>query len=210
MLIQDVMQAPVITVEPETSLAVAYRTMQEHSIRHLPVLKDERLVGIVTDRDLRFLTRRLEATLSTNAPVADVMTEHPITAGPLEPIEEAARLMRARKIGALPVLDGNRLVGIVTVSDLLDAIVRLTGVGKPSGRLAVRLDDQPGRLADLAARIAAQGVNVHSTLSYFEDGTAHLLVILRVDTLNPRPLAAALRDAGFEVVWPVENPGRET
>ncbi len=206
MLIQDIMHAPVTTIGPETSLAAAYRTMKKQGIRHLPVVSEGALVGIVTDRDLRFLTRHLETTLSADDPVAGVMTAHPLTAGPLDPVEEAARLMREHKIGCLPVLDGARLVGMVTVTDLLDALVRLTGVGKPSSRLAVRLDDRPGRLADLTARIAEQGIDVRSALSYFEDDTAHLRVILRLDALNPRPLADALRHAGFEVVWPTDKP----
>ncbi len=208
MLIQDIMQRRVVTTAPETHLAAAYRLMQEHDIRHLPVVEGTRLVGVVTDRDLRFLTRKLVATpFHDDDRVADLMTPHPVTAGPLDPVEEAARLMRARKIGCLPVVEGAALVGIVTVTDLLDAVIRLTGVGRPSGRLAVRLDDEPGRLARLTALVAKHDVNIHSVLSYFEDDRVHLRLILRVDTLHTHPLAETLRRAGFDVVWPVEKPG---
>lgn len=227
MLVQDVMQHPVVTVSSETSIADAYRTMYERRIRHLPVVDDDRLVGIVTDRDLRYATSRLHPSpVESESSLERVMTDSVITAGPLDPVEEAARLLRARRIGSLPVVDGDNLVGIVTVTNLLDAIIDLTGLKKPGGRLAVSLTDEPGQLARLTGRVANAGLDVRSVLSYFEDEpsgpeeesdrdvsgdgeapASRLRVILRVDTLNLRSLAEELRDEGFDVVWPVPKPG---
>jgi acetoin utilization protein AcuB len=205
MLVRDIMRSPVITVEAGATLAEAYETMQTRHFRHLPVVQEDRLVGIVTDRDLRFATSSLHPTpFDADARIEDVMSRAPTTAMPLDPVEEAARLMRERKIGCLPVLEDDRLVGIVTGTDLLDAVVQLTGLARPSGRLEVRLDDQPGRLVALADRVAAQGIDLLSMLSYTVDD-AHSRVILRVDTLNTRTLAASLREAGFEVSRPPEK-----
>jgi acetoin utilization protein AcuB len=233
MLVQDVMQHPVVSAEPSTTIAEAYRTMHDRSIRHLPVVDDGELVGVVTDRDLRYVTSQLHPSpMEAETAVQEVMTEGVVTAGPLDPVEEAARLLRKRRIGCLPVLDGDELVGIVTVTNLLDAIIRLTGLTKPGSRLAVSLVDEPGELARLTRRVAQEGLDVRSVLSYYEDEVdaefeaapdAHqdaspdadadadgddtrLRVILRVNTLNTRPLAADLRDDGFDVVWPVEKP----
>ena len=113
--------------------------------------------------------------------------------------------MRERKIGCLPVLDDGRLIGIVTGLDLLDALIRMTGVDKPSGRLDVRLPDQPGELARLAGFLSDRKVNIHSILSYPEgpridpDRAAD-----RFD--RDRLLAQDLRKGGFEVLWPPEKP----
>lgn len=247
MLVQDVMQSPVITVSSESTIADAYRAMHDRSVRHLPVVDDGALVGMVTDRDLRYATSRLHPSpVEAETPVERVMTTSVITAGPLDPVEEAARLLRARRIGSLPVIDGPNLVGIVTVTNLLDAVIRLTGLEKPGGRLAVSLDDEPGQLARLTSRVAEAGLDIRSVLSYYEDETdghesappapsdseraetasdtldadeaaypdaaypdaadPRLRVILRVDTLNIRPLAQQLREEGFRVVWPVAKP----
>lgn len=214
MLVEDVMQHPVHTATPTTSLLDAYRAMETHAIRHLPILRNGRLVGIITDRDIRYATRpgQHDASYAQTA-VEELMAKNPITAGPVDPIEEAARLMRTKKIGCLPVLDGNELVGIITVTNLLDAVIRLTGLEKPSGRLAVSLDDKPGQLAQLTMRIAETGLDIRSVLSYYEDelsddrgASPRLRVILRLDTLNVRPIAQTLREEGFDVTWPTPKP----
>lgn len=216
MLVQDVMQRPVITTKRTASLSEAYQTMREHDIRHLPVMEGDRLVGVVTDRDIRFAVHPLHSSpLDSAIEVAEVMTADPHTASPLDPIEEAARLLRTKKIGCLPVMEGEALVGIVTLSNLLDALMRLTGLEKPSGRLAVSLPDKPGQLARLTSAIAERGFDIRSVLSYYEDeevegptggSPSRLRVILRLDTLTVRPVARELRAEGFDVVWPVEKP----
>ena len=206
MLVRDVMHPEVVTIAATASLGEAYRLLQSRSIRHLPVVREGALVGVVTDRDLRLATSELAPEpFPTGAAVADVMTPDPRTATPLDPIEEAARTMRSNRIGCLPVLDGDALVGIVTVTDLLDALLRLTGVGKPGGRLALRLEDTPGRLAELMGLLAREGINAHSVLTYEADGT-QVEVLLRVNTLGTHALAERLRTAGFGVTWPPEAP----
>jgi len=235
MLVQDVMQTPVVSAAPATTIAAAYRTMHDRSIRHLPIVDDGELVGIVTDRDLRYTTSRLHPSpVDAEASVAEVMTADIVTAGPLDPVEEAARILRMRRIGCLPVVDGTEMVGIVTVTNLLDAIIRLTGLEKPGSRLAVSLPDEPGELARLTSRVAEAGLDVRSVLSYYEDEIgdefeavpegapssddeekpdeeddappSRLRMILRIDTLNIRPLAADLRAEDFDVIWPVDKP----
>ncbi|ARA93552.1 acetoin dehydrogenase [Rhodothermaceae bacterium RA] len=206
MLVRDIMHREVRTFDAGTTLADAYRLQQEYHLRHLPVLREGSLVGVVTDRDLRLATSVLHPTpFPDDARVEQVMATPPITATPLDPVEEAARLMRAHKIGCLPVLDGPDLVGIVTGTDLLDALIRLSGAGRPSGRLAVRLEDAPGRLAALMTAVADRRVHAHSVLSYPADD-GRIVVILRVNTLNTHALAAQLRAEGFAVTWPPETP----
>jgi len=206
MLVRDVMNHPVITVEAGVSLQEANDLMWQQGVRHLPVMEHGRLVGIITDRDLRISTSEFAPMPYTpQARVEEVMTAPVLTADPLDPVEEAAKVMRDRKIGCLPVVEGRELVGIITGIDLLDALVAMTGARQPSGRIEVRLPDQPGQLARLTQFFADRNVNIHSLLTY-PDVNCCVRNVLRVDSLETRPLAEELRQAGFEVLWPPEKP----
>jgi acetoin utilization protein AcuB len=129
MLVQDVMQTKLFTVTPETTLPEALRLTGQRGVRHLPVLDGDRLVGILSDRDLRRTmaspATSLEAhelnDLLDRLRVGEIMTRTVITIGRMFPIEAAACLMVQEKIGALPVIDDGRLVGLVTETDVNEA-----------------------------------------------------------------------------------------
>lgn len=206
MLIRDIMTSPVAAVPPETTLEDGYRTMNEKEIRHLLVFDGQRVVGVVTDRDLRLATSALAPSpFPPGSRIDSVMVRDPLTASPEDPVEDAARVMRERKIGCLPVMEDGRLVGIITGIDLLDALLRMTGVDKPSGRVEVRLPDHPGELARLTGFFGDRNLNVHSVLTYPE-GPDRVRTVLRVGSIETRPLAGELRRAGFDVLWPPEKP----
>ncbi len=193
------MHSPVVTVEADQTLAEAYRLMRENDIRHLPVMRAGRLAGIVSDRDLRFATSALHPTpFSDDALIEGVMMREPHTAAPDDPVEEAAREMHRLRIGCLPVLDEGTLVGMVTVTDLLAALLRLTGADTQSARLALTFDEESIPIADVARIAAEQDFELRSVLSYPSD-ERHTEVILRVDTPAVRPLANALRREGYTV-----------
>ena len=205
MLIRDIMTSPAVVIPPDTTLEHAYRVMHEKHIRHLLVVDRTRLVGVITDRDLRLATSAL--TPSPHPPgsrVSDVMCREPLTADPSDPVEDAAFRMRERKIGCLPVMEDGIVIGIITGIDLLDALLRMTGVDKPSGRLEIRLPDQPGELARLTSFLSHRDLNIHSILSHPEGKS--LRTVLRVGSIETRALAHDLRQDGFDVVWPPEKP----
>ena len=209
MLVREVMHKEPICIVPATTLAAAHAIMRERTIRHLPVMDGERIVGVVTDRDLRLATSTLtRQPLPPDTAVREVMAHPVLTAHPLDPIESAARVMREQKIGCLPVVEGATLAGIVTGVDILDALLRLTGVEQPSGRLEVRLADRPGELARLARLLSEENVNIHSILSY-PDAEHHGRIVLRVGTTNTRALVEGLGAADFDVLWPPGKPCRE-
>ncbi len=202
MLVRDIMHSPVVTATEADSLAAAYEAMRTHGIRHLPVVTEGKLVGVVTDRDLRLMTSALHPhPFPKEANLRDVMTQHVVTTTPLEPVEEAARLMHEQKIGCLPVLEGERLTGIITGPDLLHALILLTGVHGPSGRIEVKLPEAPGAIVRLMDTVSSEGVDILSVLSYADPGRSQA-VILRVNTLSTHALADRLRETGFEVTWP--------
>ncbi|MGZ3390180.1 MAG: CBS and ACT domain-containing protein [Isosphaeraceae bacterium] len=206
MLVRDIMSSPAVSIPPAMTLEDAYRIMQEKDIRHLPVLDKDRLVGVITDRDLRLATSTLAPSpLSLQSRVSEVMNGDPMTAEAADPVEDVAFRMRQRKIGCLPVMDDGQLIGIITGLDLLDALLRMTGVDKPSGRLEVRLPDHPGELARLTSFLSHRDLNVHSILTYPESRDS-LRAVLRIGSIEIRALANDLRLADFEVLWPPEKP----
>ncbi|HSD63211.1 MAG TPA: CBS and ACT domain-containing protein [Ignavibacteriaceae bacterium] len=203
MIIREVMHPDPVTVSPTTKLKEAYKIMQQKNIRHLPVMDNDIVVGIVTDRDLRLATSRLTIEpFDVDAEIEKIMS-HPVQfTHPSDPIEIATRTMRELKIGCLPVIEEMKLVGIVTGMDLLDALLLLTGIHRPSGRLDVKLPDRSGELARLTALLAERNINIHSILSY-PDKDRKIRLVLRVGTIEMKILAEAICNAGFEVVWPV-------
>jgi acetoin utilization protein AcuB len=206
MLVKEVMRSPVTVVQAGATLGEADQLLQSRGFRHLPVVDQGRLVGVLTDRDIRFATSSLgKAPRSASDPLTLAMSSPPLTADPLDPVEDAARIMREHKIGCLPVVDGSQLVGILTGMDLLDALMTLTGVTKPSSRIEVSLRDRPGELAQLTAFFAGRQVNILSILTYPVPDEA-VRTVLRVDSNQVRPLADELRTAGFTVLWPIAKP----
>ena len=141
MIVRELMTGAVITALPSMPILDARSLMLKERIRHLPVTDAEgRLLGIITDRDIRLNLPSQATSLSVweinhllaKLTVGDVMTETVIAVGPDRPARDAAELMVDHQIGALPVEDAGRLVGIVTETDLLRAFIRMeTPFGAP-------------------------------------------------------------------------------
>jgi acetoin utilization protein AcuB len=141
--VADWMKHPVHHVKPRDTVRHARALLERHRINQLPVVVDDRLVGIVTDRDLRDAfpaVPEVSAALGGDLggrPVEDVMTRAVITVTPSDVLTEAAQRMRRERIGALPVVDNGRLVGILTRSDMLAAFIALAaGTGEPETPVA--------------------------------------------------------------------------
>ena len=206
MFVKDIMRSPVTTIAPSLTLGEAFALFQARGFRHLPVVDGGRLVGVLTDRDLRLATSAFLANPhKIGEPVSTSMSHPVLTADPLDPVEDAARIMREHKIGCLPVVDGSELVGILTGMDLLDALINLTGVSRPSSRMEVSLTDRPGELARLTAFLAERNVNIHSILTS-PGPEGDIRTVLRLNSNQIRPLAEAMRADGFTVLWPLPKP----
>ena len=143
LLVRSWMKAPVHVAHPHDSIDRARELCERHRVNQLPVVEDDRLVGIVTDRDLRdaFPSVTEEAArpseahrLTATVRVEDVMTRELVTAREDDGIDHAAMVLRHERVGALPILRGERLVGLLTRSDLLEALIPL--VKAERGRVA--------------------------------------------------------------------------
>jgi acetoin utilization protein AcuB len=206
MLVSDVMQAAVLTITPKTSLPEAIRLVQHRGVRHLPVVEDDRLVGIVSDRDLKramassatSLERHELRYLLDTVTVDEIMTRAVITVGRMFPIEEAARIMVKEKVSALPVTEQGRLIGIVTETDVLELFVRGMGAGQPTSRIDVRLAEDSATLADLVHAVEEARVAISSIMT-LADRAGHKDVVIRVRSMDPRAATARLEACGYTV-----------
>ena len=212
-MVRDSMVRDVITVLPQTTAAEALALCRERGIRHLPVLEGGRMVGLISDRDLRLATPALgdpdRAAALKRIRIGDEMSREIATGDPEEPIEQAAMAMHERKIGCFPVVEGDDLVGILTASDVMAALVRLVGAHGQGSRLEVAFPDRPGALAEVAGIVRDQGVNIVSVLSApgEYDGGSGSVAVLRLATINPSGVVQSLKEAGFPVLWPPSAAG---
>ncbi len=125
-----------ITVSPKTDVRRAFESLKKYKIRQFPVVRNKKLIGIVTDRDLRIALMRPELK------VEDIMTYDPITVADEAPLEKVALLLRENEINALPVVSRKKeLIGIITVNDVLDALIHLLGFKGESTKLGVKIPD---------------------------------------------------------------------
>lgn len=214
MLVREIMTRQVVAIAPDTPIRDVQLLMEQRNIRHFPILgqagndgQADRLVGIVSDRDVRLVGAdhpKAPAGVKSSDPVSALMVFPVLTADPEDPIEETAKVLREHKIGAMPVMDDGRLVGIVTAIDMLDALVRMSGVTEASSRLEVEVVNRPGALAGLLDRVASRHINVSSVMTSRSDADT-VTFVLRVGTAAGHELAAHLRGLGYTVYWPPER-----
>ena len=210
MLVRSRMTPNVYTASPETTIAEALNITRSHRIRHLPVLRDGRLVGLVTDRDLRlamppiWADQRDELKRALHSrKVGEVMVTEIITASPDTPVEEAAKLLYENRIGCLPIMEADALVGILTETDLLRALVELFGAHQPSSRVEVRMPNKPGELARVVRLVGIEHkINITGLVVPPTDAESDSFAVMHLQTLNPRPVVEALRKLGYQVGWP--------
>ncbi len=179
MLVRSYMSQPPIVAEPGMPMADAMRTMRDRRIRRLPVVdRDGRLVGIVSERDLLHAEPSPATSLSVweigyllaKITVREVMTREVITVAPETPVEDAARIMCERKIGGLPVVEGGRVVGVITETDVFRIFTLLLGSREPGVGVTASVIDRSGLLADITRAIAGAGGSVRAIATYPPDG----------------------------------------
>jgi acetoin utilization protein AcuB len=201
MLIDDIVQTDLVTVEPRATLTHVLHVLNRKGVRHVPVVEDGRLVGIISDRDIK---SALALSLGPDGPdsyrtAGQIMTRDPITIAPMFPVEEAARVMLANRISALPVVDGTRLIGIVTETDLLRLLSRAMGALEPSSRLDIVAPDRVSAVDEVIRTIEATGVKISSVMTWAAPAGGRPIIVTRVATIDPGPAIRALQAKGYVV-----------
>jgi acetoin utilization protein AcuB len=167
MFVGERMSRPVITVSPDMPINDALVMFKKERIRRAPVMKNGKLLGIVSERDLLNASPSSVTTLSvwemnyliSKVTVKQVMSKKVITVNRDTPIEEAARIMADNKFGGVPVVDSGKVVGIITETDLFKVFLELMGARQKATRVTAQIEEKPGVLAKLTKAIAENGGN---------------------------------------------------
>ncbi len=200
MLVGERMTHPVIPVHPETSVPEALTLMRREKIRRLPVVDHGRLVGIVTDRDLLHASASSATTLSvwelnyllSKLTVEKVMCTDVLTVAEDTPIEEAARIMADNKIGGLPVMRGDHVVGMITETNLFRVLLEMTGAREQGLRATVLVPDRAGQLALLTHAVAELGGNIIALSTFAGEDLSNSLVMCKIAGVQPELLRQRL------------------
>jgi len=197
MLVKNQMSKKVVTIPPDTSILRAIEIMREKSIRHLPVVEEGELVGLVTEGDLRQASL---LSLVDKVSIDDVMIKKPVTVAPGASIEEAARLVYRHKIGGLPVVVGRKLVGIITIVDILAAFIQLLGILKSSSRIDLILGGKPHAFEEVSAVLRSHRTEIISVGMSNHKDRKKRVYYFRVGKCSTKPIVNELRKKGYRVL----------
>lgn len=205
-----IMRKDLVTVPPDTSLVQARDLISEKLIDHLLVVdKNEKLVGIVSDRDLKQAWASPATTLSAHElnyllkqlNVDTIMVKKIMTVTPGTTIERAGRIMQENRISALPVMENEKLVGIITTTDVMGVLLDAIGIDGESARFVVLVEDRVGMIAEVSRILKEEQINIRSLVSWPEKAHPGIYqVVLRVGAANGEKAISALTRAGFKVL----------
>jgi acetoin utilization protein AcuB len=215
MLVGKSMTAKVITIDADETLFTARELMRENNIRHLPVVDEEnRPIGMVTDRDLRSAmpyriyrnpdTAKAESERIAKLKAGDVMTKDPVTIPLTWTIQDALLLIQEKRFGAFPVVDQDgKLVGMISVRDLLRAFINVLGIGEPGTLLGILVEEKVGQLKRIVDVITEENISFGSVLvaRYGEENKRAVFPYLL--TNNVVRVKKRLEEIGFKLIDPM-------
>lgn len=209
MLVKDRMTPNPHTITPETAVAEALSFMRQHKIRRLPVVdKRGRLVGIVAEKDLLYASPSPATSLSvyeigyllSKLQVKEIMTTDVATIAFDAPLETAACTMVDRAVGGLPVMDKNRVVGIITETDIFKTTLELLGVRESGIRMTLAVADQPGVLSQITAAIAGLGGDINTLGTFYNLPDPNRLLLIKVKGVPKEQLIKAMEAVQARVI----------
>jgi len=209
MFVKEVMTPDPVTVTPKTILPEIVNLLRERKIRRVPVLNKGKLVGIITDNDVdsvmpspaTTLSRWEMNTLLDKLTAGEFMTSPVFVISPDCPLEEAARVLLAKKFGALPVMQNGELVGIITESDIFRAFVgMLSGGDVPGLRFVLEVEERRGVLATLGSIVNDNGGNIVAIATMPAGAKDHRRVLVKEEGADPAKVKAALEGVDIQVI----------
>ena len=208
MFVKTKMTANPFIISPDQTIPDAHEIMQQYGVKRLPVVKNGKLVGVVSKEDIAHASPSKATTFSVGeltylldkTKISKVMVKNPITISPDALLEEAATLMRDHDIGFLPVMKNDKLVGIITQSDILDSFIDILGFREPGTRFTVEADDEPGMMSK------ATGIITHMAVYRGENGKSTM--VIGINSLNVDEIESAIEAAGFRVLYKLQNKNK--
>lgn len=206
--------APLTTISPDAPISEAARLMKERSIHRLPVLEGGRLAGLITYRDIleaqpspaTSLSIHELRYLSAQILVRDVMRKNPVTVSPDDQVTAVMLLGRERGLSSFPVMDGGRLVGIITASDLFELFLDILGRETRNGLIGLTkeglADDMPSGLAEITAVLSPAAIAVKTFLDLpLKTGPIQRRYFIRVEESQAQAATQLLIKAGFKLIF---------
>ena len=209
MLVRERMNKHPLTVKPDVPVDGTLQRMKDEKVRRFPVVDDHgKLIGIVTLTDLLYAAPSPATSLSvyemhylySRIRVKEVMTRKVLTVQQDAPIEEAARLMIDYKIGGLPVLRDEDLVGIVTETDIFKAFMEMLGARDQGVRITVLCEDRRGELAKLGNVVTEMGGNIVSIGTFWGEDATSAFIVMKVSGVDKDELVARVKDKVLKIV----------
>jgi acetoin utilization protein AcuB len=204
MLVRNWMSKDVVTIDADDSMSHAASIMKEHNIRMLPVTRKGKLVGVVSDTDVKRASASDATTLDAHEltyllskiKLKEIMSKNPITVPPDYTVEETAELLMQNKISGAPVVaKTGEIVGIITRDDIFKVLIALSGLGKKGIQFAFKVEDRPGSIKDLSDIIRSHGGRIASVLgSYERVPVGFRVVYIRAYDLNRKVLPGLIED----------------
>jgi acetoin utilization protein AcuB len=202
MFVGERMSRPVISVAPDAPVNDVLAMFKKEHIRRAPVLKEGKLVGIVSEGDLLNAAPSSATSLSvweihyliSKVKIKEVMSKKVITVTRDTPIEEAARIMADKKIGGLPVMDSERVVGMITETDLFKVFLELMGARDKGVRVTATIEDKTGELAKVTKAIANAGGNFISFGFFAGEDASTKILTFKVEGMKKDDVRNALKD----------------
>ena len=208
MLVGERMTRNPVTINEEASIDEGLHLMRERKVRRLPVLDVAgRMVGIVSDKDLLHAAPSPATSLSvyelhymlSKLTIKRVMSSHVITVSPSTPLEEAARIMADNKIGGLPVMENDQLVGIITETDIFKVLLELLGARTAGVRVTVAVKEAKGVLAQISRTLADLGANIVSVATYHGPTAGEPRIMFKLTDVDAAAVRQAFEKLGLKV-----------
>ncbi len=209
MYVKDHMTLDPITIDPDVTLLKALEIMGKNHFHRLPVVKDGRLVGLITEGLVNENSGKENTSLSiyelnyllSRTYAKDIMITDVRTVSPDAWIEDSAEIMLQNEINVLPVVDGDKkVVGIITEKDLFKAFLKLTGYRKQGTRFVIKVEDKPGEFAKICKLFADNDANLENIGVYHSKVRGVETVVRATGEVSVEKMTEVLKDAGFEVV----------
>lgn len=214
MYVKSRMTANPYTIAYNAPITEVIELMREKNLKRVPVVDGEKVVGMLTHSDIQKVSPTKATTLSiyelnyllSKTLVKDAMAKNAITISPDALLEEAAVLMRENRISSLAVVKDNRIVGIVTESDIFDSFIDLLGFKEVGSRITIQAEDAPGALADIAEIFRSFDSNI-TRIAVYRGSNGKSDVVIRTNTINTESIEKQLNERGYKVEHILKNQG---
>lgn len=212
MFVKNKMTANPFVISHDQTIPDAHEIMAQYGVRRLPVMKNGKLVGIISKDDILRASPSKATTFSmgeityllSKTKISQIMTKNPVVISSGALLEEAATLMRDHHVSILPVVDNDRLVGIITESDIFDSFIELLGFREPGTRLTIEAEDAPGIMSVLTSIIGQFGANI-THVAVYRGSNGKSAVVIGINSLNTAEIEKSIEEHGFKILYRLQN-----